>query len=41
MFKLLLGGVGLRTVYYSAQACIMFYLLEKFKIYLDVDLEDE
>jgi hypothetical protein len=32
--KLMFKGVGYRTIYYGSQACLMFYLLEEFKIYL-------
>ena len=38
---LLFQGVGARTFYYSLQACLLFYLLEKLKIYLSVDFLDE
>ena len=34
---LLLSGVLFRTFYYGSQACMMFFLLEEFKIYLKCD----
>ena len=40
-YRLMLQGVSFRTFYYGTQACLMFFLLEEFKIYLNCDqIED-
>ena len=40
-YNLLLQGVLFRTFYYGSQACMMFFLLEEFKVYLKCDqIED-
>jgi hypothetical protein len=39
--KMFLNGVGFRTIYYGSQACIMFYLLEEFKLFLKVENMDD
>ena len=39
--QLLFKGLMTRTIYYGSQACLMFYLLEEFKIFLRCsDLDD-
>lgn len=41
LYRLLLKGCAFRTVYYGTQACLMFYMLEEFKIFLNCEQIDD